>query len=138
MTAEIDHQGARAPGRRRAQHQRRNLRPFADIVAHGLGRFALLDDDMGFDSGLVEQFADRGADHALDAQLLFLGHRLLDATELHEILRLDDSQYLDPAVGLGGAARGEAQRDPRLGAVVDHHQIGAFRLAVPHVTLVLR
>ncbi len=70
--------------------------------------------------------------------VLFLAIACLDAAELHEILRLDDPQHLDPAVGLGGAARGEAQRDPRLGAVVDHHQIGAFRLAVPHAAPVLR
>ena len=41
------------------------------------------------------------------------------------------AQHLDPAVGLGRAAGGEAQRDARLGAVVDHDQIGAFRRSSP-------
>ena len=112
--------------------------PLADIVAHGLHRLALLDDDLRFDSRFVEELADRGADHALDAQALLLLDRRLDSAELHEVLRLDHAQHLDPAVGLGGAARREAQRDARLGAVVDDDQIGAFVRRVPHAPRVLR
>ena len=83
-------------------------------------------------SGFVEDLADRGADHAFDAQPLLLLDRRLDSAELHEVLRLDHAQHLDPAARLGGAARGEAQRDARFGAVVDHHQIGAFFRCGPH------
>ena len=90
-----------------------------------------LDDDGRFDPGFVEHFADRGADDALDAQALLFLDRRLDAAPLDEILRLDDRQHLDPAVGLGGAAGGEAQRDARFGAVVDHDQIGALRSRSP-------
>ena len=78
------------------------------------------------------------ADDSLDAQPLLFLDRRLDAAPLDEVLRLDDRQHLDRAVGLGGAARGEAQRDARLRAVVDHDQIGAFRLALPHAEQVLR
>ena len=84
------------------------------------------------DSRLVEDLADRGADHAFDAQALLFLDRRLDAAELDEVLRLDDPQHFDPAVGLGGAAGGEAQRDARFRAVVDDDQIGAFWLG-PHV-----
>ena len=79
----------------------------------------------------VENLADRGADHALDAQPLLFLDRGLDSTELDEILRLDDSEHFDPAVGLGGTAGGETQRDARLRAVVDHDQIGAFARLPP-------
>ena len=77
------------------------------------------------------------ADHALDAQALLFLDRRLDAAELDEVLRLDDAEHFDPAAGLGRAARGEAQRDARFRAVVDHDQIGAFGL-VPHAKRVLR
>jgi hypothetical protein len=56
---------------------------------------------------------------------------------LHEILRLDDSQHLDPAVSLGRSARGEAQRDGSFGAVVDHDQVRPFEI-VPHSKRLLR
>ena len=35
----------------------------------------MLDDDIGFDPEFVEELADRGADHALDAQHLFFVDR---------------------------------------------------------------
>ena len=57
---------------------------------------------------------------------------------MDEILRLDDRQHLDRAVGLGGAARGEAQRDARFRAVVDHHQIGARHISFPLSAKTLR
>ena len=79
-----------------------------------------------------------GADDPFDAQALLFLERRLDAAPLNEILRLDDRQHFDVAVGLGGAAGGEAERDARLGAVVDDDQIGAFGLAFPHRTQVLR
>src|SRR6185295_11532895 len=133
IAAEVGHQRARIARGRRAEHQGRDLLALADIVAHGPHRLAVLDDDDRFDPALVEDFADRGADHALDAQPLLLLDRVLDSAELDEVLRLDDPQHLDPAVGLGRAAGGEAQRDRGFGAVVDHHQIGAFRFVGPHV-----
>ncbi len=133
IAAEVGHQRARVAARRRAQHQCRDLFTLADIFAHGLHRLALLDDDLGFDPALVENLADRGADHPLDAQPLLLLDRVLNPAELDEVLRFDDPQHLDAAVGLGRAPGGEAQRDRGLGAVVDHHQIGAFRFVGPHV-----
>ena len=71
-------------------------------------------------------------------KLLFFLDRRLDAAPLDEILRLDDRQHFDPAIGFGGAARGEAQRNARLVAVVDHDQIGAFRCRAPPWQRVLR
>ena len=62
---------------------------------------------------------------AFDAQALFFLDRRLDAAPLDEILRLDDRQHVDRAIGLGRAAGGEAQRHARLRAVVDHDQISA-------------
>ncbi len=131
-------QGARAPRRRGAEHQRGDVLPLADELAHGFDRLTLADDDRRLDPGLVEDFADRRADDALDPQALLLLDRRLDAAELHEILRLDDSQHLDPAVGLGRAAGGKAQRDARLFAVVDHDQISAFLFVGPHSPKTLR
>ena len=93
---------------------------------------------MRLDPGFVEDLADRRADHALDAQALLFLDRRLDPAPLDEILRLDDRQHLDPAVGLGGAAGGEAQRDARLRAVVDDDQIGALWRSSPMRRQVLR
>ena len=117
--------------RRRAEHQRGDVLALADMFAHGFHRLALADDDRRFDPRLVEDLADRGADDAFDAQALLFLERRLDAAPLDEILRLDHRQHLDPAVGLGGAAGGEAQRDARLRAVVDDDQIGANLCSLP-------
>ena len=95
-------------------------------------------DDRRLQAGLVHDLADGAADDSLDAQPLLFLHRRLDAAPLDEILRLDDRQHFDLPVGLDRAAGGEAQRNARLGAVVDHDQIGAFRLALPHAEQVLR
>ena len=78
------------------------------------------------------------ADDAFDAQALLFLDRRLDPAPLDEILRLDDRQHLDRPAGLDRPPRREAQRDARLRAVVDHDQIGAFRLVVPHAAAVLR
>ena len=88
----------------------------------------------GLDPRLVEDLADRRADHAFDAQPLLFLDRRLDAAELHEVLRLDDPEHFDPAVGLGRAPGGEAQRHARFGAVVDDDQIGAFGFVPPFAT----
>ena len=90
------------------------------------------------DPGLVEDLADRRADDALDAQPLLLLERGLDPAELDEVLRLDDSENLDSAVGLGRPAGREAKRDARFRAVVDHDQICAFERVFPHRNQVLR
>ena len=103
----------------------------SEIFAHGPHRFALLDDDVRLDPDFVEHLADRGADDALDAQPLLLLDRRLDSAELDEVLRLDDSEHLDPAAGLRRAPRREAERDARFLAVVDHDEIGAFELRPP-------
>ena len=63
----------------------------SEIFAHRPHRFALADDDVRLHSRFVEDFADRRADHALDAQPLLLLDRLLHPAELDEVLRLDDS-----------------------------------------------
>ena len=73
----------------------------------------------------------RGAHHALDSQALLFLDRRLHAAELHEILGLDDPQHFDLAIGLGGAAGGEAQRNARFRAVVDDDQVGAFGCRPP-------
>ena len=91
----------------------------------------LADDDVRFDSAFVEDLADRRADDAFDPQPLLFFDRRLHSAELDEVLRFDDSEHLDAAVGFGCAAGGEAQCNARLGAVVDHDEIGAFDL-VPH------
>ena len=51
---------------------------------------------------------------AFDPQALLFLDRRLDATPLDEVLRLDHREDIDLAAGLGGPARGEAQRDARL------------------------
>ena len=66
----------------------------------------------------------RGRELGLERRLLLLDRRL-DSAPLDEVLRLDDRHHFDRALGLGGAPRGEAQRGARLGAVVDHYEIGA-------------
>ena len=72
-----------------------------------------------------------GADHAFEAESLFFLDRGLDAAELHEVLRLDDSEHFDAAVGLRGATCREAQCDARFRTVVDHDEIRAFGFG-PH------
>src|SRR6185295_18945122 len=127
----------RRPARRCAEYKRMDVLALPDHLAHRLHRLTLTNDDVGLDPAFVEDFADRGADHAFDPKaLLFLDGRL-DSAELHEVLRFDDSQYLDPAVGLGRAARREAQRNRGFGAVVDHDQVGPFEI-VPHAKRLLR
>ena len=69
---------------------------------------------------------------ALDPKLLLFLDGRLHAAPLDEILRLDDCEDFDIAIGLDGAPRREAQCNARFGTVVDHDQIGAFRLVVPH------
>ena len=83
----------------------------------------------------VEELADGRAHHALDAEPLLLLDRRLDSAELHEVLRLDNSEHLHAAVRLGRAARGEAQRDPRFLAVVDDDEIRAFGGRLPCETI---
>ncbi len=110
----------------------------ADIFADDLGRLAAADHDRRLQAGLVHDFADGAADDSLDAQFLFFFHRRLDAAPLDEVLRLDDRQHLDQPVGLDRAARREPERNARLRAIVDHDEISAFRLALPHSEQVLR
>src|SRR5688500_825689 len=118
--------------RRGSEHQSRDVGALADVLADRFDRFALADDDRGFDPGLVEDLADGRADDAFDAQALLFLEGFLDSAPLEEILRLDHCQHFDPAFGFGGAASGEAKRDARLGAVVDNDQIGPQNVVRPH------
>jgi hypothetical protein len=120
IAAEIRDQGTRVAVRRCTKNERSNLFATADIVANGSYGLALPNDDLGLDSGFVEDFADRRADDALDPKALFLLDSGLNAPELYELLRLDDSEYLDATTGFGSAPRGEAERDARFVTVVDH------------------
>ena len=125
------------PARSGAEHERMHVLACADELTHSLHRFALADDDFRLDPAFVEDLSDRRADDSFDAQALFFLDRGLDTPELHEILRLDDSQHLDPPVGLGRSTRGEAQRDGSFGTVVDDDEISTFRI-VPHSKRLLR
>jgi len=118
-------------GRRCAQDERSNFRALADIVPDNSRRFAASDHDRGLQARLVHDLADSAADDSLDPQFLLFLDRRLDAAPLDEILRLDHGQYVDLATGLGGTARGEAQRDARFGTVIDHDQIGSRHPSSP-------
>src|SRR5262245_16535285 len=93
-TSKMIDQQARLPAGRGAEHQGRDVLRLADDVANRFCRFALANDDVGLDSALVEDFTDRGTDHALDPEALLFLDRRLHGTELHEVLRFDDPQHL--------------------------------------------
>ena len=89
----------------------------ADIVAHGLDRLALADDDFGFDPALVDDLADRRADDAFDAQPLLFLDRRLDAAPLDEILRLDDCRAPRSAPSVLAARRAAKRSATRASAL---------------------
>ena len=106
---------------------------FADeLGANSSYSFALANYDLGLHSGLVEDFANGGADHTFDAEALLFLDRGLNTAELNEILRFDNAEHFNAAIGLCCPARGEAQRDARFRAIIDHDQVNALRL-IPHV-----
>jgi len=90
-------------------------------------------------SRLVEDLADGAADHAFNPQPLLFFDRIFGRHQnCHEILRLGDPEHFDPAIGLGRAAGGEAQRDAPIQRCRRPPPDRCVCLAVPHVRPVLR
>ena len=139
MTREIGHQRPRRSAGRGAENQSSDILALPNQFADDFDRLALADDDVRLDPRGIDNLADGRGDRGFDAQgLLFLDRRL-DAALLDEILRLDDCQHFDRALGLGSAPRGEAECDARLIAVVDHDQIRPFVLIAPnHIAIAAR
>ncbi len=61
----------------------------------------------------------------------FLLDRRLHAAESHEILRRDEGEDVDGAVGLGRTARGETEGDARFVGLVHDHQVDAHLFLAP-------
>ena len=117
----------------RAEHERSDMRLFAEDFLNHRDRIALPDGDRRHDAGLLDERARGLRHHRLGAQPRLFLHRRLDCAPLNEFLLSNERQYFDRTACLGGASGGKAQRYPGGVVIVDDNQIGTHGVIAPPI-----